>query len=196
VFEQHPRQHREGGDRHRDADEQRERDEVDGLAFDDVVPSVQVSGKQDAEHKRNAHRRHGERGGAVESANQAEIELKPDGEHEDHHPQITQRGQIWAGVEGEQLGAGIPGERSEHRRSEQQPGDDLADHLRLPDPGRGPPRQLGNDDDHRDVDEDRCGQLCRVDVQVFVRSCLRVSDSRHRGLPHLRVAERMDVFGS
>ena len=164
-----PGQHRERGDRHRRADEQRERQVVDLLAADDVVGVVER--KPQHEPKPEGQRDRGERdhrGGALLAPDQVHVELEPDDEHEDDQPELGHDRQERPDLEGEEVLVEIAGERTQQGRAEQDAGDDLPDDRRLTHPPEQNPHHPGHDHDDRDVDED------------VRRDLVEVADCEHR----------------
>ena len=114
-----------------------------------VVASGQPAGQRGAEHEGQQHRAGGDRG-RDRTAGQPVIEVVTDAEHEQRQPEVGQRDQRVADLGREQRGRGGS---AQHRRPQQEPGDDLADHRGLADPARrgaGHPRE---DDDDRQVDQ-------------------------------------------
>ena len=87
-------------------------------------------------------------GGALATADEAQVHLVADDEHEQDEPDVGQRGQ-----RGDQAGREQrPGDGAvKERRSQQDPGEDLAQHGWLPEPPRGGAKQPGEDDDDSHV---------------------------------------------
>ncbi len=154
-----PGQHREGGDRHRRADEEGEGQEVDALG---QVGVPQDGGQAEAEGEREDDGGDRHAGGdPLLALDQLHVELEADHEHEDHQPELGQHLQVGTGlereqgvadrlVEVEQLGDGA---RSEDERSEEQAGEDLAHDRRLADPAEQGAHEPRHDDDDHDVEE-------------------------------------------
>ena len=100
---------------------------------------------------------------ADEEQQEDQAELRDHGEDFGQHrvgERLLDAGQRRAEHRGEQLRAQPP----EQRRAEEQPGDDLADHARLPDlPGQRPERPRRGDDD-RQLHEHRQEQVFDIEV--------------------------------
>jgi hypothetical protein len=161
-FGQDPRQYRERRDGHRHTDEQREREEGDRVAVHDRVRGVQQRGEQHAEGERQDDRRQRDRDGdPLAAADERQVDLEPDQEHEQHQPELGQDVQVGPDVGREELRVQITGQRAEQRRTQQDAGDDLPDHGRLADLESQPPEQPGDHHDHREVQEDVADDLGR-----------------------------------
>ena len=147
AFDEDPREHREGGDRHRDAHEQCKRQVVD-IGREQRIDD---EGGQEPEGERegNAHVRDEER--LTDALPQdARVELHPDEEEVEGEPDLCGTGQERDDVGGEEVGLDLGRDRSEQRRAEQDAGQDFAHHLRLAhsaECGTGKPRR---EDDGRD----------------------------------------------
>ncbi len=123
-----PGQHRERGDRHRDAHEQRERDEL--LVRAEQL--VERQGTRHPEHHRNreAGVRHRQRR-PQPPAKLAEVDLEPDQEHVEDQPEVGGDSDERDDVAGEDLRLQAWVDRAEHSRPEDDPGQHLPHHPRL-----------------------------------------------------------------
>src|SRR5262249_11682796 len=92
------------------------------------------------------------RGHALTAAEQPQVELVPDGEHEDHDPEVGQRAQRRPYLDREQRRRDLPLEQG---RPQQDAGDDLAEHWWLPEALGRHAEQPGEHDDDRQVGQEQ-----------------------------------------
>ena len=158
-----PGEHRQRGDRQRDADEQHERQRRDRLPVDHVVQWIQQQGDRRPEREGQHERAGGDgAGGAFPATDQGRVEFQPDDEHEQDQPDLGDHHQERADVSGEQQLIEVAGQRTEQRGPERDPGEDLADDRGLADlPGQAP-AESGRNDDDRDVQQDERDHVRQV----------------------------------
>jgi hypothetical protein len=148
-------QHRERGDRHRDAQEQGQRERRDRTGGGLVVQRVQHQRQPGAERERHRHRRGRDGPGhPLPAADQPQLQLEADHEHEQHQAQLRQDVQVRQDLGAEQPRLQIAGQPPEQAGAQGDAGDDLPDDGGLADADRHPAEQPGHRDDDGDVDED------------------------------------------
>ena len=160
-LDQDPRQHREGGDRHRDAHEEREGGEAAlGRRADQGV------GRQrhgDAREHRDRDAGVGDRRGLCHAPAQLrEVELEPDEEHVEDQPEVGRDADERDDVAREEGALQVGEEQSEDRRPEEDPGEHLPHHARLAEVRDRRPHEPCEEHDHDDGQEeggDRLGEV-------------------------------------
>jgi hypothetical protein len=154
-----PRQHREGGDRHRRAHEQRRLPDPD-VGGEQRQPVHQAPGEESAKGERGRDSRPGDEDRALQPlADELEIELEADQEHVEDEPDLRQTVDDRQALLGKQLGMQPGRQQTEQRWPEQHAGDHLGDHLRLAERPHQPADQTAARQDDGELQKQRDGQL-------------------------------------
>ncbi len=131
ALDEDSRQHREGGDRHRDA---RRTGRTGRKSVSGASSAVDRQRDRDAEHHRQRHAGvRDQRDLARAPADLARVELEPDQEHVEDQPELGGHLEVGNDVLGKERLGGRGRDRPEQRRAQGEAGHDLADHPRLPD---------------------------------------------------------------